>query len=227
MRTTDVKQSLTLLRESGLPVGSVLDVGVQHGTPALMEVFTDRVHHLFEPIEEYFEKIRANYAGISHHLIAAAVSDRDADGLMHTARKLASGQVSHSWITTETTADTRRIPLITLDTYAGRANPAGPMLLKVDVEGPGVPAAILRGAHKTLQQCSAVVIEMTVERWLERATLLDTAGFDLWDLTALCYYGECLWQFDAIFVKRTYKSLLPVLQPIHQVPFDISRWQQG
>lgn len=227
MRTTDIEESLRLLRSGGLPVEEVLDVGVQHGTPALMRVFEDKRHHLFEPVEDYFPRIRANYGSIRHELIHAAVSDGDAEVLLHTARKTGSGEISHSWISDTPTDAGRRVPTLRLDTYVGRSAARGPFLLKVDVEGPGVPAAILRGAAETLQQCSMVVIEMTIERWLERALLLEAAGFDLWDLTALSYYGECLWQFDAVFVKRSFKGLLPSLQPIHQAPFDIARWQQG
>lgn len=225
MRNTDILQSLTLLRSAGLPVEDVLDVGVQYGTPALMSAYGDKLHHLFEPVEDYFPKIRSNYSAIRHALIHAAVSDKDAEVLLHSERKTGSGQVSHSWITAVETGSSRRVPTLQLDTYVDRAKPAGPMLLKIDVEGATVPAAILQGAARTLSKCSAVVIEMTVDRWFERAALLDGAGFDLWDLTAMCYYGECLWQFDAIYVARSYKKLLPNLQPIHQQPFDMSRWQ--
>lgn len=227
MRTIAINESLSLLRRIGLPVEDVLDVGVQHGTPALMEVFGDKLHHLFEPVDDYFPKIRSNYGAIRHELIQAAVSDQDAEVFLHSEYKTGSGQVSHSWISTVETSSSRRVPTLKLDTYVERAKLAGPMLLKIDVEGAPVPAAILHGAAGTLSQCSAVVIEMTVERWFERAALLDASGFDLWDLTALSYYGECLWQFDAVYVQRNYKKLLPSLQPIHQLPFDMSLWQQG
>lgn len=227
MRTTDIRQSLTILRQAGLPVEDVLDVGVQHGTPALMQVYGDKLHHLFEPVEDYFPKIRANYGAIRHELVQAAVSDQDADVLLHSESKTGTGEVSHSWITATETGSSRRVPTLKLDTYVERARPTGPLLLKIDVEGATVPATILRGAAHVLPLCSAVVIEMTVDRWFERAALLDGAGFDLWDLTALSYYGECLWQFDAVYVNRSYKKLLPILQPIHQPPFDMSRWQQG
>ena len=225
MRNSEILQSLTLLRQAGLPVEDVLDVGVQYGTPALMKVYGDKLHHLFEPVEDYFPKIRSNYSAIRHKLVHAAVSDKDAEALLHSERKTSSGQVSHSWITAIETSSSRRVTTLQLDTYVASAQPAGPMLLKIDVEGATIPAAILRGAAATLSKCSAVAIEMTVDRWFERAALLDGAGFDLWDLTALCYYGECLWQFDAIYVARSIKKQLPSLQPMHQPPFDMSRWQ--
>ena len=227
LRTTSTRESLQLLRDLGLSVGDVLDVGVQTGTPALVEVFPDRTHHLFEPVDDYFAAIERNYASIAHHLVHAAVSDAEGVVHLHSARKLGNAVISHSWITDAPSESTREVAAITLDHYLGRAAATGPYLLKVDVEGAAVPAAILRGAAQTLQQCAIVVIEMTVERFFERAALLEAAGFDLWDLTSLCYYGDCLWQFDAVYVRREDKRRLPALSPMHVQPFRREAWQQG
>lgn len=227
MRTSNISDSLHLLIKSELPIGDVLDVGVLHGTPVLMELFRDRTHHLFEPIQDYFKVIEKNYIGINHFLVHAAVSEKIGHVFVHSAKKLGDGEISHSWISDVPTDSSRSVPEITLDHYLSTAKYKTPLLLKIDVDGAPVPAAILRGARQTLSSCSAVVIEMTLERWFERAEILHNAGFDLWDITSLCYYGDCLWQFDAIFINRTYKSQYPNLSPMHQLPFDIKRWQQG
>lgn len=226
-RTTKILESLTLLRQSGLPIADVLDVGILHGTPVLMEVFKDKTHHLFEPIDDYFTIIKNNYSKINYHLVHAAVSDKDGEVFVHSAKKYGDGQISHSWITEAATESSRSVPAITLDSYIKSSKSNGPYLLKIDVDGAPIPAAILRGAKNTLEECSTVVIEMTVERFFERASLLNASGFDLWDICALCYYGDCLWQFDAVYVNRKYKAKLPSLQPMHIHPFDPSRWQQG
>ena len=227
MRQAKIAESLRLLKEIGLPIGDVIDIGVLHGTPVLMEIFADKSHHLIEPIEDYFPVIRSNYSRIKHHLVNAAVSDVDGEVFVHSAKKLGNDQISHSWITETATENSRRVAAITLDSYVAKVKPEAPFLLKIDVDGAIVPAAILRGARHTLEECSVVVIEMTLERFFERAALLDAAGFDLWDITSLCYYGECLWQFDAVYVSRIYKKNLPQLQPMHVPPFDVTRWQQG
>ncbi len=227
MRTSRIQESLSLLRRSGVPMTDVLDVGVQTGTPVLMEVFPDLTHHLFEPVDDYFPQIRQNYAKLAHRLVHAAVSDAEGEVLLHSARKMNDGKISHSWITEKPTDSTRSVAAITLDGYLERERFAGPFLLKIDVDGAVVPAAILRGAGRTLQMCSAVVIEMTVDRFFERAALLDAAGFDIWDIAALCYYGDCLWQFDAVFVNRSHKLRLPALKPMHAGPFRPELWQGG
>lgn len=226
-RTASVTESLLLLKESGLPVCEVFDVGVLHSTPALIEVFGDKRHHLFEPIDDYFQIIRSNYANIQHCLVHAAIADKNSQVMLNSAKKFGNDEISHSWITDTPSSTSRSVPMMTLDSYIEKVQPQAPFFLKIDVDGAPVPAAILRGATRTLEQCSAVMIEMTVERFFERAALLDAAGFDLWDIAALCYYGQCLWQFDAVYVKRSYKASLPNLQPIHIPPFEASRWQQG
>lgn len=228
MRTAKIKESLTRLRQSGLPVSQVLDVGVLHATPVLMEVYGDKTHHLFEPVDDYFPVIRKNYAAIDHRLVHAAVSDVDGgDVWLHSEKKMGNDEISHSWISAQPSATSRRVATITLDDHIAREGLKGPFLLKIDVDGAPVPASILRGAKACLADCSVVVIEMTVDRFFERAKLLEEAGFDIWDLTALCYYGDCLWQFDAVYVKKSFKKLLPTLTPMHQPPFDMKRWQQG
>ena len=227
MRTTKIKESLALLQRIGVPVADVLDVGVQTSTPVLMEIFPDHTHHLFEPVDDYFPAIAKNYAAIPHKLVHAAVSDRDGEVLVHSERMMGDGQISHSWITEKATSQSRSVRTVTLDSYMAQAAPKGPCLLKIDVDGAPIPTAILHGAGEALQQCSVVVIEMTVDRFFERASLLDAAGFDLWDLTSLCYYRSVLWQVDAVYVNRRHKRDLPGLQPMHVQPFQPLAWQQG
>ncbi len=225
MRQTRLSDSLRALKSSGLPIGTILDVGIQYATPPLMEVFPDKKHILFEPIEDYFPQIAKNYAAIDHQLIHAAVSDSDGEVNIHSERKTLGNTISHSYIVKEATTASRLVKSLRLDTFLESADLLPPYLLKVDVEGAETPAAILRGAEKTLAQSSAVVIEMTVDRFMERARLLEAAGFGLWDLVDLCYYGDCLWQVDAVFVSLDYKAQIPALRPMAQKPFRPELWQ--
>lgn len=227
MRKARLAESLGILRARGLPVHTVLDVGVQYGTPPLVEAFPDKRHVLFEPIAEYHPRISTNYSEMAHSVVGAAVSDTDGEVHLSSERKSSSSEISHSYIVRQATNSTREVQSIRLDTFLANDEAQQPYLLKIDVEGADIPAAILRGALKTLSHTSAVVIEMTVDRFMERAALLDSAGFDLWDLVDLCYYDDCLWQTDAIFVNRRYKSELPMLSPMHQTPFRRELWQES
>lgn len=218
-------ESLRLLRGLGLPVGTILDVGVRHLTRPLIEVFPDKKHLLFEPIADYFPQIKRYYASIDYELVNAAVCDVDGTVIIHSERKTLGNEISHSYIVQDVTETSRIVDSIRLDTFLSASDRSGPYLLKIDVEGSDIPSAILRGCQKTLAQTSVVVIEITVDRFMQRASLLDLAGFDIWDIVDLCYYAECLWQFDALFVNRRYKADIPSLRPIHQKPFCPELWQ--
>jgi FkbM family methyltransferase len=227
MRNAKVRESLRLLRAARVPVTHVIDVGIQHGTPPLMEVFPDLHHYLFEPVAEYYPHIRRNYAGIGHELVEAAVTDIDGELLLQTQKKTRGDEISHSFLTPKSSADTRVVKGMRLDTYFAPHSPENRYLLKVDVEGADVPATILRGASGIFDRVSVVMIEMTVDRFMERAIILHEAGFDLWDLCDLCYYGDCLWQVDAFFVRRDLKRALPALRPMNAGPFRKELWQSG
>lgn len=226
-RKAQLAESLRILRTCGLPIHTILDVGVQHSTPPLLDVFPDKRHLLFEPIVEYHPYIMTNYSRVAHRIVGAAVSDIDGLVHLHSERRTRDNAISHSYIVMEEANSTRQVQSVRLDSFLARDEEQPPYLLKIDVEGAEIPTAILRGAPKTLSHTSAVVIEMTVDRFMQRAALLDFEGFDLWDLVDLCYYGDCLWQTDAVFVSRRYQSELPMLRPMHQPPFRRELWQEG
>lgn len=226
MRIAKITDSLNTLKSTGIPIVGIIDVGIQHSTPPLMNVFPNLHHYLFEPIEEYYSHIRANYSALSYDLIEAAVSDFDGSLLLHTEKKTRGDEVSHSYIVSAPTSSSRTVQSIKLDTHF-QSKLTGPYLLKIDVEGPSVPASILKGATNLLTKVSVVVIEVTVDTFMERAILLHEAGFDVWDICDLCYYNECLWQADLVLVRRDFKASNPKLRPMHIKPFSSALWQSG
>ena len=227
MRIAKIHSSLETFKGTGVDIDNIIDVGIQHSTPVLMDVFGDVHHYLFEPIREYFPFISQNYKNISHDLIEAAVSDVDGELIIHTEKKTRGNEISHSYIVEESTPSSRTVPSLRLDSYVDKIKSNGPYLLKIDVEGPDVPARILKGARNVLKETSVVVIEMTVDTFMERAILLQEAGFDVWDICDLCYYGDCLWQADVIFVDKKIKQSNAALSPIHKKPFRPELWQSG
>jgi FkbM family methyltransferase len=227
MRHAKVRDSLRILRELKVPIQSIIDVGIQHSTPPLMEAFPDIHHFLFEPVEEYYPFIKDNYKSFDYTLVEAAVSDTNSTLSLKTQKKTRGDEISHAYLTKEVSQDTRLVPVIKLDDFFSSRQDSNNFLFKIDVDGPDVPAAILRGAREVLKKSSVVMIEMTVDRFAERADVLHEAGFDIWDVCDLCYYGNCLWQFDAFFVKRELKDAIPLLRPMSSQPFSKELWQSG
>lgn len=202
MRAPIKKQSLSLLRERGVPVATVLDVGVRHCTPELMNCWPDVPHVLFEPLEAFRTVIAECYGGIPHKIVTAAVSDRVGETEVYAAHLIAGEGISHAWIArpAERSKDNAIVPMITLDHYLAENPAPGPYFLKIDVDG--VEADVLRGAPRTLAACSIVMVEASFDTLTERASIVEAAGFRLFDLTEPCYYDGALHAVDAIFVAK-------------------------
>ena len=98
MRSAKLFESLSKLKSTGIDISTIIDVGVQHCTPVLMKLFREQHHVLFEPVEEYYSHIRNNYSDLPYTLVDAAVSDQNAELLLHTEKKTRGDEISHSYI---------------------------------------------------------------------------------------------------------------------------------
>lgn len=219
-----MRNSLLRLKRLGVPIGAIIDVGVNHSTPQLIELYPDLKHILIEPISDYFPAIRANYAGINYDLIEAAASDSDGVVYVESRDQLGGGTITHSAIVAGPGPNTREIPSLKLDTIIPTKGLQAPYMLKVDVEGREVPAAILRGAKETMKNCSVIVMELTAERFFERGELIHAAGFRLYDIVDVAHYRGFLAQVDAIFVREDIWDANPDFRPLHQGPFKLKDW---
>lgn len=202
-RSPDKVQSLSILRERGVPVETVIDVGVLHGTPELMQVWPDKRHLLFEPVSEFSQKIVQAYRNIPHELHMMAVGDSTGTIGLKTTSAIAGMDISHSKMTEDTPGDDaniRSVPKIALDDFLPGRELDEPYLLKVDIDGQEL--SVLRGATHTLKQCSIVIIECQSSQLTQRITAVQAAGFDLFDLAEPCYYDKVFWQCDAVFVRK-------------------------
>lgn len=195
-------QSLQIIKGRGIPIGTVLDVGVLNGTPELMAAFPDKPHILFEPLSEYVDAITNAYsaANISFNLISAAVSDREGDVHLQARRQTNEHVSTSSVINAPQGPDMRVVRGITLDGFTDSKKLAEPYFLKIDVDGNEM--LILKGAAETLKHCSVVMIEAPKGHIGERIGFLESHGFELFDLAAPCYYDDSFWQCDAILIRR-------------------------
>ena len=192
-------QTLDILRRRGVPVSTVLDVGVLDATIELIRAYPDRLHVLFEPVAEFTAAIERNYRQIPHRLVQAAVSDVSGETLLRTVGQFAGRGITHSFMVAEPEQATRTVPKVSLDDYLRHFPAPTPYFLKLDVDGDELK--VLDGATETLKASSIVMIEVTVATLVERLHRLTAAGFQLFDLTEPAYYDESLWQCDAVFIR--------------------------
>lgn len=213
--------SLRILKERGLGVAAVLDVGVQKGTGSLIDVYPDVPHLLFEPVKDFAADIKRNYdyKRINHRLYEVALSDVDGEGLMES-RRTASGEVTHAWLSP--TGDPA--PTARLDTIVPSSGVAGPYLLKIDVDGAEAPAKILDGAAGVMKDVSCIVSEMVAERFFDLSSRIAPHGFVLWDIVECSYYDDVFYQCDAVFIRDGLIATSPRLRPFGMATFDPKKW---
>jgi FkbM family methyltransferase len=202
MRHPSKPDSLGKIRTLGMPIGTVLDVGVLTGTPELIWTFPDIPHLLFEPVTEWNDRIANRYREIKHEIINVAVSDKDGTATLELTSVNPIYKITHTQVVEQARPDreSRQVPMATLDTLLRDRHAEGPYLLKIDVDGHELP--VLAGACETLEKTSVVVIEAHISSLMERAKALEAAGFELFDIVDLAYYDDRLWQVDLVFLNK-------------------------
>jgi FkbM family methyltransferase len=228
MRRMHTKEdALRTLRRKGVPVGTILDVGVQFETVELRKQFADVHHVLFEPITEYHETIRQRYEGLSFEIVDAAVSDKEGVMEFHSIRSSEeTGYVSHVRPAENAWPATRSAPRITLDGYLADHPLPGPYLLKIDVDGH--ETAILEGAKQTLRDCACLIVETTMPHLPDRCALAKAAGMCLWDIVDFAYYEDSLYQVDLIFLPYSLIIGNAELDPYASISrqLDAAQWYE-
>ena len=165
-RRHEMGEVLAHLTELGHAPRTIVDVGVGHGTPQLYAAFPDAHLVLVEPLEPEFggaiERILAERPGHWARGAAGAAPGRTTIEV-HPAAVLSS--------TRSVGGVPREVDVVTVDdAVAASGAPAGPLLLKVDVEGGELD--VLDGAEQTLARAEVVLLEVALFRFADGVPLL-------------------------------------------------------
>lgn len=233
-RVPTTEDSLRILKDCDIEIGSVLDVGVLTGTAPLIHALPHLPHHLFEPVDLHFGAIEKNYRNLNHKIHRVALSDEDGEAFVACRSIHNDGKITHAELVERpvTAADLpgfvscTAIPKARLDTIMAQEQPATPFLLKIDVDGHEM--SVLRGATETLENTSIVIIEAPLNRvalphFFERSAFLMNAGFHLMDIAELAYYDGVLWQVDLVFVRTDIVARNNRLRPFESKGFTFQR----
>ena len=205
MRKPIKEQSLAILRERGIPIETILDVGVQNQTQELIKAFPDKKHILFEPVREYFDAIRKNYASVNYELVPAAVGEVPGRSQLELKSIVEGQSVTHAGLVTGNgpgssfATERRDIDVVSIDSFLAANSHPGPYLLKIDIDGGEL--AVIAGARASLAQASIVIVETPKAQLVERIDVMMKSGFVLYDLAEPVYYDQSFWQCDAIFIR--------------------------
>lgn len=199
MRGPYKSQAFDILRSRGVPVGTILDVGVLTGTPELIQLFPDKKHVLFEPVADFNFDIFESYQEIDTELHNVAVSDFNGTANLNVRMDINQGEISHSGLSDDRAESGRDVQVVRLDDFVEGREYVQPYFLKIDVDGHEIN--VLNGAERILQLCSIVMVEADKANLVERLSFMLSRGFDLYDISEPAYYDDAFWQCDLIFIN--------------------------
>lgn len=239
VRYPTMHQSLRLASEiAPESISEIVDVGVQSHTDFLVDVFPDKMHHLFEPASVYHPAIADAYTSrkIPHRLHTCALGDVNGKQFLHKISQDGSGNVTHSQL--RATRDEKMEFLLEIEEIeVKRLDDAMPektlkdlsYLVKLDVDG--AEERIIAGGPRVLGGASFVVIECSMGRqnMCSRAALLEKLGFRIFDICDNAYYFGQLALVDLVMINNRLRK-----SDIRFRPWDYAgnkviwdQWQQG
>lgn len=232
-RVPTVESLLSEIRGLGLDVRNVVDIGVLSGTGFLVEFFPKAKHHLFEPVDRFFDVIRAGYQGLDFELHHLAVSSTCGMAFQIGVSADGSAKVTHSYVSGQERAvgeitaqgvviECKPVNTVTLDDFFKKTPIDGNYLLKIDVDGHEMP--IINGGQATVAGADLVIVEATMRTLMERANAISALGFELLEIVDLCYYHRLLSQVDLVFVNRNVIKRHADLQPWVTKKFSFDQW---
>jgi FkbM family methyltransferase len=192
-------------------VGTVIDVGAAEGkwTRRALRHFPDARYLLVEPLSERVPVLEALRTEISSVDFVTAAAGAEAGSVtFHVAEDL-----DGSGVCDRPEANTRAVPVTTLDGEVARLQLPPPYFIKLDTHGFEIP--ILKGASAILAKTELLMIEAYnfkltegCLRFHELCAWLEERDFRSSDIIEpLRRPGDTmLWQMDLVFVRREHSA---------------------
>ena len=198
-------QGLISLRNAGFTPSIVFDVGAQVGTPELFQAFPDAHHIMIEPVAECLSSLNS----IKNELKSAIVINCAVSNINGSATLSMTPSRQYSSIEGIIGEENREIEVRTLDSIYEDISIDGPILIKIDVDGPEIK--VLQGAKSILKKDCVLVIEASIAdenpRFANIVEYMTAYGYQVYDIVDhLHRQGDFhLWQVDLIFIKNKAK----------------------
>lgn len=215
---TSYRMVSSLLRQ-GIRPQTVIDVGANVGQFAIAccKLFPGAVVHSFEPLPDCVPKLRQNTRQFGElKVYPVALGERSGEAVInvnshsHSSSILALGARHREAFPAARETHTIVVPLTTLDAVLEARSLAGPVLLKLDVQG--YEPKVLEGAVETLERVDYVVLEASFrplydgeQTFMAIVQMMEALGFEF--LRPVAWLndprtGEVL-QADALFARRS------------------------
>ncbi|MBL4919355.1 FkbM family methyltransferase [Szabonella alba] len=202
MRKPLKTDALKKIIEIGMPVETVVDVGILTGTSELMTVYKHCKQLLIEPIVEWNEAIIKNYSklGIDFDLVNVAAAEKDGKMALELSSIKKDTSITHARLSENPTGGRiREVEVRSVASLVKEKALKGPYLVKIDVDG--AELRVLEGVKDIADEVSVIIIEVQVRNFLDRMNAVCKLGFQLFDIVDICYYSGRLNQMDLVFLN--------------------------
>ena len=199
-----------MLTQMGFTPKTVVDVGVGPGTPWLYEAFPSARFELFEAIDSFRPEIEQATRGLDAGLHFCALGEAPSTLIIEfnraTPTSSTMAKYEPSYLKPAMGVVEKEVAVRTLEEFGPFA---GPVLLKLDVEG--YEAHVLRGAGRALDNVEVVITEASVMRrtkaepsLAEFLGLLESLGFALINIAEISPVsrGGPIAYMDLVFVRH-------------------------
>jgi FkbM family methyltransferase len=184
---------------------TLVDVGVERGTPELYRLFKGREIVLIDPISDEKELAHRLEGMCEYKFFKTAVGAAPGKAFFNVmAGRGQSGFMARTELARGEIVERQEVEVTTLDSLLGAHSFARPFGLKIDTEG--YELEVLKGAEKVLAETEFVIAEVSVKkrfvdsyRFSDIVSFLGRHGFELIDI--LNFRPKTQRFFDCLFVK--------------------------
>ena len=203
---TGALRQLTCL---GFQPRTVIDVGVAYHTAELYEEFPGTDILLIEPLAEFEPFLRRITERYKAQYVLAAAGEMAGTATLNVHPDRYGSSLLREVEGASVDGEPRQVPVVTIDEVCAEKGLAGPYLIKVDVQG--AELQVLAGARRALEQCEAVILEVSLIAALIGAPEIHDVfakmkeyGFVVYDLWGFNYrpLDGALAQIDVLFVRE-------------------------
>ena len=192
---------------------TVIDIGILTGTHELIRAFKKCKHVLVEPVPDFFENINKVYTNnkIDYDLLEIACSEKNGKTKLNIYNHMSNNNLptGSGIIEADGNQDSARESLKIIDVETKNLdeickNYQTPYIIKIDVDGQELE--ILKGAKNCLKDTFIFIVEAWTNRISNIINILSEMGFELWEITDICYMRGQMSQVDLIFLNKNLKN---------------------
>ncbi|MBW6425827.1 FkbM family methyltransferase [Rhizobium sp. XQZ8] len=200
----DAMEKPELLRNLATNAKTIIDIGINHGTPALYRAFADRPFVLIDPAKNAEEKAR--HKPREYVFVNKAVGEKKDTLTLHENSGKTSLLKPTGEFKTWDILDEYEVEVDRLDTIIKDLGVEGPFGVKMDIQGFELPA--IRGMTGIMDQVDFLVCEVQVRRTSEGVYQFSDLIVEMHKHDFVFYNFMNQWKptarfYDVVFLRRS------------------------